>query len=62
MSVKEQFTDYITGLQNTICAGLEGIDGKARFAEDKWERPEGGGGITRVIAGGKVFEKGGVNT
>jgi len=62
MSFKEQFADYIHGLQDTICAGLEGVDGKAKFIEDKWERPEGGGGKTRVIAGGNVFEKGGVNT
>jgi coproporphyrinogen III oxidase len=62
MSVKDQFINYIHSLQDTICAGLEDIDGKARFTEDKWERPEGGGGKTRVIAGGNVFEKGGVNT
>jgi len=62
MSVKDQFIKYIHGLQDTICAGLEGVDGKAKFAEEIWERPEGGGGKTRVIAGGNVFEKGGVNT
>lgn len=62
MSVKDRFVDYIHGLQDTICAGLEGVDGKAKFREDTWERPEGGGGKTRVIAGGRVFEKGGVNT
>ena len=62
MSIREQFISYIHGLQDAICAGLEGVDGKARFIEDKWERPEGGGGKTRVIANGNVFEKGGVNT
>lgn len=62
MSIKDQFVQYIHSLQDTICAGLEAIDGKAKFVEDKWERPEGGGGKTRVIAGGNVFEKGGVNT
>ena len=62
MSLKEQFADYIHHLQDSICAGLEQVDGKAKFVEDKWERPEGGGGKTRVIAGGNVFEKGGVNT
>lgn len=62
MELKEQFVDYIHNLQDAICAGLEGIDGKATFKEDKWERPEGGGGRTRVIADGNVFEKGGVNT
>jgi coproporphyrinogen III oxidase len=62
MSIKDQFTEYIHDLQDTICAELERVDGKAKFAEDKWERPEGGGGKTRVIANGNVFEKGGVNT
>jgi len=38
------------------------MDGTARFQEDLWERPEGGGGRTRVIQEGSVFEKGGVNT
>lgn len=62
MSIKETFNAYILGLQNTICAALEEVDGRQRFREDRWLRPEGGGGITRVISGGNVFEKGGVNT
>ena len=62
MTIREQFTEYIYALQDRICAGLEGIDGKAKFVEDRWVRPEGGGGKTRVISGGNVFEKGGVNT
>ncbi len=62
MSFKDQFTAYIHALQDTICAGLEQVDGTAKFVEDKWERPEGGGGKTRVISSGNVFEKGGVNT
>ena len=62
MRIKEQFIQYIHSLQDAICAGLEAADGKAKFIEDKWERPEGGGGKTRVIANGAVFEKGGVNT
>jgi coproporphyrinogen III oxidase len=62
MSIKEHWIAYIDELQNTICNALEVADGGARFIEDKWERPEGGGGKTRVIANGKVFEKGGVNT
>lgn len=41
---------------------MENVDGKAKFIEDIWERPEGGGGKTRVISNGNVFEKGGVNT
>lgn len=62
MTVKDNWIQYIYGLQNRICAALEHCDGKARFHEDKWEREGGGGGITRVISGGNVFEKGGVNT
>lgn len=60
--VKQLFTDYIHKLQDTICDALEHIDGKATFREDNWDRPEGGGGKTRVIANGALFEKGGVNT
>lgn len=59
--MKEQFYQYIQQLQDTICAGLEAVDGEATFVEDLWDRPEGGGGRTRVISNGKVFEKGGVN-
>lgn len=59
---KDKFIAYIHDLQNRICAALEAADGKARFIEDQWERPEGGGGKTRVIANGNVIEKGGVNT
>ncbi len=59
--MKDQFLAYIKNLQNTITSKLEEIDGKARFKEDVWKRPEGGGGKTRVIENGAVFEKGGVN-
>lgn len=59
---KEEFISFIHRLQDDICAALEKSDGQARFIEDAWERPEGGGGKTRVIANGAVFEKGGVNT
>ena len=62
MSIKELWIQYIHDLQNRICASLEQLDGKATFAEDAWERPEGGGGKTRVISKGNIFEKGGVNT
>jgi coproporphyrinogen III oxidase len=62
MNIREHWIAYIDQLQNTICLALEQADGEATFIEDKWERPEGGGGKTRVIANGKVFEKGGVNT
>ncbi|GER58749.1 coproporphyrinogen oxidase [Patiriisocius marinus] len=59
--MKEQFVAYIRALQDTITSRLEVIDGKAKFEEDLWNRPEGGGGRTRVIENGAVFEKGGVN-
>ncbi len=59
--MKEQFYTYIQDLQDRITTKLESIDGKAKFREDLWERPEGGGGRTRVIENGAVFEKGGVN-
>lgn len=62
MDIKQQWTGFIHDLQDHICAALEACDGKAHFMEDKWDRAEGGGGITRVIANGNVFEKGGVNT
>ena len=51
----------LMGLQDSICAGLEALDGEGRFAEESWERPEGGGGRSRVMKGGRVFEQGGVN-
>ena len=59
--MKDKFYTYIQKLQDTITSKLEAIDGKATFKEDIWERPEGGGGRTRVIENGNVFEKGGVN-
>lgn len=62
MTVREQWILIIHKMQDDTCAALEASDGKATFIEDKWERDEGGGGKTRVIANGHVFEKGGVNT
>jgi coproporphyrinogen III oxidase len=63
--------DYLTGLQDRICRALEEEDGSARFIEDDWTRQDsdargesealGGGGRTRVLAGGGVFEQAGVN-
>ncbi len=53
--------DYLRGLQNRICAALEDLDGAARFQRDAWARPEGGGGESRVLADGAVFERAGVN-
>ncbi len=52
---------YLLDLQDRICAGLEAEEtGAARFVTDEWQRPAGGGGRTRVIENGTVFEKGGV--
>jgi coproporphyrinogen III oxidase len=47
-------------IQLHICQSLEEIDGHAKFLEDAWEREEGGGGFTRTIGDGRIFEKGGV--
>ncbi|MGR8918343.1 MAG: oxygen-dependent coproporphyrinogen oxidase [Gammaproteobacteria bacterium] len=52
---------WLKALQDEICAALEELDGEARFAEDAWTRAEGGGGRSRVLAGGAVFEQAGVN-
>lgn len=57
----EQVKSYLLSLQDEICRGLESQDGKAVFVEDKWEKPVGGGGRTRVLSDGAVIEKGGVN-
>jgi coproporphyrinogen III oxidase len=51
---------YLLGLQDRICAGLETLDGQEKFREDTWQREAGGGGRTRVLANGRVFERGGV--
>lgn len=59
--MKDQFYTYIKELQDQICSKIEQIDEKATFQEDLWKRTEGGGGRTRVIENGNVFEKGGVN-
>ncbi|MFZ9151060.1 MAG: oxygen-dependent coproporphyrinogen oxidase [Burkholderiales bacterium] len=50
---------YLTGLQDRIVSKLSELDG-GNFIRDAWERPQGGGGITRLIEGGNLFERGGV--
>lgn len=55
-----QVKEYLIGLQESIVKGLEEVDGNA-FRKDQWDRPEGGGGMSRVIEEGNVFERGGVN-
>ncbi len=53
--------NYLLGLQDRLCAALEQQDGQEKFREDRWERPAGGGGRSRVLAEGAVFEQAGVN-
>ncbi|MFK8184947.1 MAG: oxygen-dependent coproporphyrinogen oxidase [Phormidesmis sp.] len=58
---RQRFKAYVQSLQDDICTGLEALDGQATFQEDVWQREGGGGGRTRVIREGGVFEQGGVN-
>jgi coproporphyrinogen III oxidase len=62
----EMVEAFLRDLQNRLCSALEVVDGGARFREDAWTRPDssaelGGGGRTRVLTDGAVFEQGGVN-
>ena len=59
--LKEQFSTWIHDLQDRICEKLETMDQHQSFQEDQWTRKEGGGGISRVMEKGAVFEKAGVN-
>ena len=52
---------YLLDLQDRICAELARLDGGIAFREDRWERPEGGGGRSRVLEDGALFEKAGIN-
>ncbi|MGL1888768.1 MAG: oxygen-dependent coproporphyrinogen oxidase [Reichenbachiella sp.] len=58
---KEIIQSWFKELQDSICQAVQNTDGKAKFEEDLWTRPEGGGGRTRIIRDGNVIEKGGVN-
>jgi coproporphyrinogen III oxidase len=60
MPNKHEISDYFKTLQDVICNALEQTDGLAKFKEDLWIRPEGGGGRTRIIENGNILEKGGV--
>ncbi|MBA4143489.1 MAG: oxygen-dependent coproporphyrinogen oxidase [Nitrosospira sp.] len=60
MSTAQQAREFFTGLQQRIVERLEQVDG-TRFRRDEWERAEGGGGLSCVMEGGKVLERGGVN-
>ena len=57
----EQIKSYLLQLQNNICHTLENLDGRGQFVEDAWTRPQGGGGLTRVMKHGQVFASAGVN-
>ena len=57
---KEYIASTYQKLQASICDGLEKLDGKSTFSSDKWDRTEGGGGITNTIVNGNIIEKGGV--
>ena len=61
MITKEEIADAYKQIQDEICTALETADGKAHFEQEEWERDGGGGGRTRVIQNGNIFEKGGVN-
>jgi coproporphyrinogen III oxidase len=52
---------FMRDFQDRVCQGLEAIDGGGKFQEESWDRPEGGGGRSRVMKEGNVFEQGGVN-
>ncbi len=52
---------FFLQLQKSICNSLETLDGSTKFIDDVWQREEGGGGLSKVIQNGNVFEKGGVN-
>jgi coproporphyrinogen III oxidase len=59
--IRAETAAAVRGLQAEICAALEAVDGGGRFTADAWERPGGGGGVSRVLQDGAVFEKAGVN-
>ncbi len=65
MSVTHTHVDeiraYLQGLQDSICTGVETEDGEAAFRRDSWQRSEGGGGESRVLRDGAVFEQAGIN-
>lgn len=61
MMIHEDASNYFQSLQDQICQALERVDGQQTFREDTWQREGGGGGRTRILTDGKVFEKAGVN-
>jgi len=61
MDLPDRAATFFRELQDRVCAGVEQLDGSRRFREDAWVREGGGGGRTRVLEDGGVFEKAGVN-
>ncbi|MDB4968657.1 MAG: coproporphyrinogen oxidase [Myxococcales bacterium] len=61
MEMQAEAQAFFEGLQTRICDGLEAEDASARFRGDAWQRPGGGGGLSRVLVDGAIFEKAGVN-
>jgi coproporphyrinogen III oxidase len=59
--MRDRARAFFAALQDEVCAAVEGLDRRAHFREDLWRREGGGGGRTRVIEDGAVFEKAGVN-
>jgi len=57
----EAVRDYLLALQDRICSAVEDIDTSVKFSEDNWQRPAGGGGRSRVLRQGRVFEQAGIN-
>ncbi len=51
---------YLQGLQDRICTAIEDTDGQAKFHSDRWKRAAGGGGDTRVLSDGRIFEQAGI--
>src|SRR5262245_13091114 len=60
-AMAEQASAYLRDLQDRLCEGLQALDGGGSFREDAWAREGGGGGRSRLLAEGALFEKAGVN-
>lgn len=60
-SVRARFETMIRAAQDNVCEAIEAVEGGPKFKEDVWSRPGGGGGISRVLQDGNVWEKAGVN-
>ena len=58
---REKTKNLLLTLQDKICSGLENVDGKGKFTEESWLRDEGGGGRSKILKNGTIFEQAGVN-